>query len=79
MVRKNHLFRLPPEPLGARRPWLMWDYEDPIPKFRRIPFDSKLTIDTTRRFKYISPGDDPAALLDEPGEDRLPVMAQGYQ
>jgi hypothetical protein len=55
----------------ATRPWYMFDFVDPGPKYRDRP--DGFTGD------FISEGGENDYLYDEPGKDRVPIFVPGYQ
>lgn len=58
-----------------KRPWYLFDYVDPAPKFRRIPEG------TSTSKVYLSEGDDDAQLTDTPPieEESKPVYVHHYK
>jgi hypothetical protein len=78
LVIANNLHKLPPDQArrDPSRPWFMFDYEDPSPKFKVMPPD----FDWQVKGDYIidAPCDDPN-LVDERSRRTVAVSARGYQ
>jgi hypothetical protein len=70
----NGFHQLPPSRLDFKRPWFIYDYEDPAPKFRWVD-----TNHTSREDGYISEGRDEATLDDTRRAGMKPVYVGVYQ
>jgi hypothetical protein len=77
LVIANNLRNLPPDPArrDPARPWFMFDYEDPSPKFKVMPPDFVWKED----LEYIDAPPHDRKLVDEGDERTVAVSARGYQ
>jgi hypothetical protein len=75
LAKENGLYQYPPDRRDPERRWFMFDYEDPSPRWKRVPADYY----RKRKESYVPRGDDPTLLVSEPEDGAIRVMAEGYQ
>lgn len=76
IMEENGLETLPPSRLDFSRPWFLYDFVDPAPKFRVM--DDKH--DWSRNEEAVSSGSNDDKLIDEPlPGNSIPVLVKSYQ